>query len=1166
MKNVMKKSLIMAFAVMMTFVFSFSTSFAGTTPKPELNYVAIGSSTANGYGLDGYKHENSGIRYTNTGEPQEVKASYPRKFEALLGGKYEVNFTNLCPEGLRTNELRALLNYSVERSDDYYHKNSGDVFLASHTDIYFHSAFNKTTTKEVSDYFKESIREADIITLDACENNFGSYLAQRIQNIATNNNSLNQTIEDIDEIPDNVKILVAKAKEESLELLATKAPLDEQMNGLLDQIIDALVYCAATCCVNFTVDVQEIYKLKPDVDLIVFGITNPLKNVWIQFNGEDINFGKIAQVYVDAVNMYIKALDPNSNRYKFADCTECEIVYDALLEKEEFSLEQHKTIIPTTAIAMVTGCESGSMIDETFTNYVIRSEGIGSKTSPISIDKLVNALGALSNPNPESLMNDASDIAVLLNYLQARFLANEGIGAHPTVKGHEQKFEALWTAYNDDTPSREVVFNEIKAELEKQLKAKIDELNLENLTLGDIDKNIASLEVYQENEADVKSVVDLVCEKVNEFREYAIEGTELDKALDLFTPDYVKTLTVKDVNGIAETLAAAIKADAEDAAEYAEGTLCLGGDLTALISEAEALPEKVLVWTKDKFENTLNTAWAAIEAIGDVAFEDTKDVANYVLDNSKKFADYLLTNGEVGQKIESFEVDPAKVFEIAKWFGNLSNHCKDEEYEKTFDMVYDEILKGYEYIKENKGEEIEAKVDEVKTEATSIYEAVYEQAMEDVKDLVDSIWDIATTKDEITPSQIEAVINAISTIDVTETLNVLYENCPEEIKNCKLIEMYKDTLNTVWEEGQKVYNAFDNDIQNVYEGVSEEFANGVNAGKAAAIAVYKLVEASYADVAEKETLNEAAIVALEKANDELAKLGGGYTILHTIEKVDAKAPTSIEDGCKEHYVCTKCGELFWDVAGLKPADKNDVIIPFIHVTGINLNKTALTLTVGYYETLTATVSPASATNKNISWTSDKPSVAKVENGKVTAVGVGTATITVTTEDGNKTATCNVTVNSDYYPPYNPPYNPGNPTVTPVTPAEEKPPVEEEKKTDEEKTLVEKKAEAKAELNSAIADNGFKAKSAKQTKLNGKKALKISWTKVKGADGYEVFRSTKKNSGYGTKPYFSTKKTTYTNNKNLKAGKTYYYKVRAYKLVEGQKVYSDWSLKAWRKIK
>ena len=81
----------------------------------------------------------------------------------------------------------------------------------------------------------------------------------------------------------------------------------------------------------------------------------------------------------------------------------------------------------------------------------------------------------------------------------------------------------------------------------------------------------------------------------------------------------------------------------------------------------------------------------------------------------------------------------------------------------------------------------------------------------------------------------------------------------------------------------------------------------------------------------------------------------------------------------------------------------------VSVTGVSLDKTELSLTVGGTETLTATVVPANATNKAVTWTSSNPSVATVENGVVTAVSAGTATITVTTEDGAKTATCTVTV-------------------------------------------------------------------------------------------------------------------------------------------------------------
>ena len=79
------------------------------------------------------------------------------------------------------------------------------------------------------------------------------------------------------------------------------------------------------------------------------------------------------------------------------------------------------------------------------------------------------------------------------------------------------------------------------------------------------------------------------------------------------------------------------------------------------------------------------------------------------------------------------------------------------------------------------------------------------------------------------------------------------------------------------------------------------------------------------------------------------------------------------------------------------------------VESVSLNVSETTVSVGKTETLVATINPENASNKNVSWSSDNKSVATVENGVVTGVAEGTAVITVTTEDGEHTATCTVTV-------------------------------------------------------------------------------------------------------------------------------------------------------------
>jgi internalin A len=82
----------------------------------------------------------------------------------------------------------------------------------------------------------------------------------------------------------------------------------------------------------------------------------------------------------------------------------------------------------------------------------------------------------------------------------------------------------------------------------------------------------------------------------------------------------------------------------------------------------------------------------------------------------------------------------------------------------------------------------------------------------------------------------------------------------------------------------------------------------------------------------------------------------------------------------------------------------------VPVTDISLDKTSTTIQVGSTEQLTPTVSPENATNKNVTWTSDKTDIAIVdEDGVVTGVKAGTATITAAADDGNKTAACTVTI-------------------------------------------------------------------------------------------------------------------------------------------------------------
>ena len=129
---------------------------------------------------------------------------------------------------------------------------------------------------------------------------------------------------------------------------------------------------------------------------------------------------------------------------------------------------------------------------------------------------------------------------------------------------------------------------------------------------------------------------------------------------------------------------------------------------------------------------------------------------------------------------------------------------------------------------------------------------------------------------------------------------------------------------------------------------------------------------------------------------------------HWHECTDAACPNqseSIKD--KETHVYTDDADTTCNVCGYV----RTVTPEIVPVSQITLNKAETSISVGNSETLTATVAPENATNKALTWASSDEDVATVAlDGTVTAVKVGTATITATAADGSgKSATCTVTV-------------------------------------------------------------------------------------------------------------------------------------------------------------
>ena len=130
----------------------------------------------------------------------------------------------------------------------------------------------------------------------------------------------------------------------------------------------------------------------------------------------------------------------------------------------------------------------------------------------------------------------------------------------------------------------------------------------------------------------------------------------------------------------------------------------------------------------------------------------------------------------------------------------------------------------------------------------------------------------------------------------------------------------------------------------------------------------------------------------------------------TVTWASSNTAVATVDGGKVKAVGEGTANITATAGGKTAACVVTVTKPVVPVSGISLDFPSATVAVGSTVTLTATVEPANATDKTVTWSSSNSAVASVAGGVVTAVAVGTATITA--KAGQFTATCEITVIAD----------------------------------------------------------------------------------------------------------------------------------------------------------
>ena len=343
----------------------------------------------------------------------------------------------------------------------------------------------------------------------------------------------------------------------------------------------------------------------------------------------------------------------------------------------------------------------------------------------------------------------------------------------------------------------------------------------------------------------------------------------------------------------------------------------------------------------------------------------------------------------------------------------------------------------------------------------------------------------------------------------------------------KVTPSYADNKNVTWKSGDEKIATVDKNgkVTAVGNGTTTITATTVDGNYTATVTVTVNIPEEKPEIdkvtlaAGKETLTKIGEttqidVKLEPANAKDQKLTWKSSD-ESVATVDENGKvTAVGNGTATITVTTEDGKhTATTTITVKAEEKPDEKPAEIEKITVSAEQKTLTK-IGESTQLDVKIEPANAKEQKLTWKSGNEKVAVVDaNGKVTAVGTGTTTITVNTEDGKHTATITITVKV-----------PDEPAVTKTT--------------------------------------GFgrlKARSVTQTN----NSIKLDWTRVSDADGYIVYGNLCNANG---KTYKYQKLATITNNKTktwthtkLKKGTYYKYIVKAYKVVNGKKVITDTSV-------
>ena len=334
----MKKKLL-AMLLVVSLIASLSvTAFAGNLDEKEtINYVSLGASNVNGYGMHGYLDEDV-YEYPLLKETANIygyKQDTPGSYPVLIKEYFEdqgcdVNLSQMAISSMRAEEVRFLLDDSYE-GDAYTDWRFCDIpgydarwsqnwfYLAGKLEWEAQGNHGIPTQEEavaaLREAYRDAIAEADLITVDIGINNFGVYASNQIVSNLYEN--------DMNTIDPELAAIYAEGKAYVMEVLQEKAGdlLEIMPVETLEHMADTMAYALVGFCVSFDAVMEQIYQLNPDATVVVASIQNLMYGLYAEMEGIDqaLPFGEIFGALINAANIYTATISPYCDMYAYAD-------------------------------------------------------------------------------------------------------------------------------------------------------------------------------------------------------------------------------------------------------------------------------------------------------------------------------------------------------------------------------------------------------------------------------------------------------------------------------------------------------------------------------------------------------------------------------------------------------------------------------------------------------------------------------------------------------------------------------------------------------------------------------------------------------------------------------------------------------------------------------